>query len=511
LTDLRPVLVIDFGAQYSQLIARRIREAGFYSEIIPFTASAKSILAKNPSAIFLSGGPSSVYQDGAPRPDPQIFKSSIPLFGICYGAQLIAQELGGNVEKTGFGEYGDTNIKIDNNSSLFSNLDSELSVWMSHKDSIVELPDGYVVTGMSTKGPVAAFENLKHKIFGLQFHPEVAHSSCGPAIFKNFLCNILKLEPNWRSDFIIESSIKRIVDEVKGGRAICALSGGLDSTVAAVLVNKAIGDRLTCVFVDTGLLRKNEAKEVEASFKNLLNCHLEIAEESHRFFENLSGVSDPEEKRIIIGNTFISVFESYAQMLGNFDYLVQGTLYPDVIESGSNSASIIKSHHNVGGLPEEMNFKLIEPLRELFKDEVRMIGAELGLPADILYRQPFPGPGLAVRIVGPVDKEKVRIVQEADYIVTDEIKSAGLVDKLWQYFAVLLPVKAVGVMGDARTYDYPVVIRAVNSQDAMTADWARLEYELLARISSRIVSEVPGVNRVLYDITSKPPGTIEWE
>jgi GMP synthase (glutamine-hydrolysing) len=522
LPDTDVILVVDFGAQYAQLIARRVREAHVYSEIVPRDMPVAEMLARKPKGIIFSGGPSSVHVEGAPQIDPSLYDSGVPVLGICYGCQLIAQQLGGEVRRTGTGEYGRTPLNVIDSSLLFANLPTEQEVWMSHGDSIVLAPDGFKVTA-SSAAPVAALEDAERGIYGVQFHPEVIHTARGMEILKAFLYDVCDARPTWTRVSIIEQAVEAIQAQVGDGAVICGLSGGVDSAVAAALVHKAIGDQLTCVFVDTGLLRAGEAEQVEETFLRQFHVDLVHVKAADRFLSVLEGVTDPEQKRKAIGETFIRVFEESAKELGAVGgpnsnggrgvarFLVQGTLYPDVIESGTRDAAKIKSHHNVGGLPEDMDFDLVEPLRLLFKDEVRAVGEELGLPEDIVWRQPFPGPGLAVRIVGEVTAERVEVLQQADAVVTEEVKRAGLYRALWQSFAVLPAVRSVGVMGDERTYAYPIVIRAVTSDDAMTADWARLPYELLERISSRLINEVPGVNRVAYDITSKPPGTIEWE
>jgi GMP synthase (glutamine-hydrolysing) len=506
------VLVVDFGAQYAQLIARRVREAHVYSEIVPHSISATDVADRRPAGIVLSGGPASVHVEGAPRLDPAIYDLGIPILGICYGCQLIAQQLGGTVARTGKGEYGRTDLDVRTPSAvLFSELPVAQQVWMSHADSIVDVPDGFVVTATTPEIPVAAMEARERRLFGVQFHPEVAHTPRGQDVLKRFLYDASECRPTWTMTSIIEQSVEDVRTQVGGEKVICGLSGGVDSAVAAALVHKAIGDQLTCVFVDTGLMRAGEAEQVVETFRRQFQVDLVHVKAADRFLAALDDVIDPERKRKIIGETFIRVFEEVAAELSDARFLVQGTLYPDIIESGTKDAAKIKSHHNVGGLPDDMQFELVEPLRNLFKDEVRVMGEELGLPEEIVWRQPFPGPGLAVRVVGTITPERLEVLRAADAIVTEEIKRAGLYRELWQSFAVLPTVRSVGVMGDERTYAYPIVIRAVTSDDAMTADWARLPYDVLERMSSRIINEVAGVNRVAFDITSKPPGTIEWE
>jgi GMP synthase (glutamine-hydrolysing) len=512
------VLVVDFGAQYAQLIARRVREAHVYSEIVPASMPAAEMLARNPKGIVFSGGPKSVYAANAPNIDRAIYDAGVPILGICYGAQLIVRDLGGHVANTGTGEYGRTALRVaaaDSAEGLATDLlagwPESCDVWMSHMDSVVEAPEGFAVTASTAQTPAAAVEHHERRIYGVQFHPEVVHTARGQELLRRFLSEVCDCLPTWTHVSVIETAVEAVRAQVGKERVLCALSGGVDSAVAAALVHKAIGDQLTCVFVDTGLMRAGEGPQVEATFTRQFHADLVHVKAEDRYFEALEGVTDPEAKRKIIGELFIRIFEEVAVERHEARFLVQGTLYPDVIESGNLHAATIKSHHNVGGLPEDMDLELVEPLRLLFKDEVRAIGEELGLPAEIVWRQPFPGPGLAVRVVGEVTRERVAILRQADEIVLDEIRAAGLGGDLWQYFAVLPAVRSVGVMGDERTYAYPIIVRAVTSDDAMTADWARLPYEVLEKISSRVINEVPGVNRVAYDITSKPPGTIEWE
>jgi len=507
----RPVLVVDLGAQYAQLIARRIRECHVYSEIVAHDLPLEQVKAKRPAGIVLSGGPASVYEEGAPVVDPGLFELGVPVLGICYGHQLMAQALGGEVAATGQREYGGTTLLLDEPGVLLQDLAAEEQVWMSHGDAVVAAPQGFRVTAHTESIPIAAMEDPKRGLFAVQFHPEVAHTPRGLDIMKRFLYEGCGLPPDWTPANVIERSVASIREQVGDRPTVCALSGGVDSSVAALLVYRAIGEQLSCVFVDTGLLREGEPEQVEDTFARHHRVPLVHVKAADRFLARLAGVNDPEEKRKRIGEEFIRVFEEAARPIGA-KLLVQGTLYPDVIESGSRTAARIKSHHNVGGLPEDIDLELVEPLRDLFKDEVRKVGEELGLPEEIVWRQPFPGPGLAVRIVGEVTPERVEIVRAADRIVQEEIRRAGLERELWQVFAVLLgDVRSVGVMGDGRTYQHPVVIRAVTSEDAMTADWARLPYDVLDRISSRIIAEVHGVNRVALDVSSKPPATIEWE
>jgi GMP synthase (glutamine-hydrolysing) len=510
-TDTPTVLVVDFGAQYAQLIARRVREARVYSEIVPHTVTAAEIAERAPAALIFSGGPKSVNVEHAPLIDPDVYDLGIPVLGICYGAQLIAKQCGGSVGRSETGEYGRTELHVTHAGVLLSGQPHLQQVWMSHFDAIDGAPDGCTPLAHSDATPVAAFESTERKLFGVQYHPEVSHTPAGQQLLERFLYEGAGIVPTWTMENIIDTQVELIRAQVGPGRAICGLSGGVDSAVAAALVHKAIGPQLTCVFVDTGLMRKAEGDQVVETFKRNQGIELIHVRAADRFFAKLDGVVDPEDKRKAIGETFIRVFEDTKGGITDADFLVQGTLYPDVIESGTSDAARIKSHHNVGGLPDDMDFHLVEPLRALFKDEVRAVGSELGLPDEIVWRQPFPGPGLGVRIIGEVTPEKVFILQEADAIVRDEIAKAGLEREIWQAFAVLPDIRSVGVMGDERTYAHPIIIRAVTSDDAMTADWARLPYELLETMSSRIINEVDGVNRVAYDVTSKPPGTIEWE
>ncbi|HEX4442540.1 MAG TPA: glutamine-hydrolyzing GMP synthase [Galbitalea sp.] len=521
-TAARPVLVVDFGAQYAQLIARRVREAGVYSEIVPHTVTAGEVSAKNPIGIVLSGGPSSVYEPGSPSLDPAILGLGVPVLGICYGFQVMAQQLGGEVAHTGLSEYGSTEVHLaSSTSTLLGDQPADQTTWMSHGDSVSKAPDGFEVLASSASTPVAAFASDERKLYGVQWHPEVRHTAYGQAVLENFLYRAAGIPADWNSGNVIAEQVERIRAQVGGARVICGLSGGVDSAVAAALVQRAVGDQLTCIFVDHGLLRQDERKQVEEDFVASTGVRLVTVDAVDQFLDGLAGVTDPEAKRKIIGREFIRSFESAAEALvleaqgdgSSIDFLVQGTLYPDVVESGGGTGTAnIKSHHNVGGLPEDLQFQLVEPLRTLFKDEVRAIGRELGLPEVIVSRQPFPGPGLGIRIVGEVTRERLDLLRAADAIVRAELTAAGLDAEIWQCPVVLLAdVRSVGVQGDGRTYGHPIVLRPVSSEDAMTADWTRLPYEVLARISNRITNEVPGVNRVVLDVTSKPPGTIEWE
>ena len=508
------VLVVDFGAQYAQLIARRVRELNVYSEIVPHRISAAEVAERRPTAIILSGGPKSVHVEGAPSLDPGIYELGIPILGICYGAQLIGQQLGGEVGRGMRGEYGRARLHItDPSSQILAGLPAEIDVWMSHFDAVVTVPADFIATASSADAPVAVLESADRRIWGVQFHPEVVHTEGGQQMLRRFVHDLAGCRPTWTMASIIDEQVAAVRTQVGTDRVICALSGGVDSAVAAALVHKAIGHQLTCVYVDTGLMRKGESEQVVETFRRNLGLELIHIDAGGRYFEKLEGITEPEAKRKIIGELFVRIFEENTGGLTDALHLVQGTLYPDVIESGGSdgSAAVIKSHHNVGGLPEDMTLRLIEPLRSLFKDEVRRLGSELGLPDEIVWRQPFPGPGLGVRIIGEVTPERVAILQEADAIVREEIRLAGLEREIWQAFAVLADIRSVGVMGDERTYAHPIIIRAVTSDDAMTADWARLPYDLLERMASRIINEVAGINRVVYDITSKPPGTIEWE
>ena len=507
------IVILDFGSQYTQLIARRVREARVYCEILPFNTTLEEIQKRNPAGLVLSGGPSSVYNGDAPRPDIRIWKAGVPVLGICYGMQLMTEHFGGRVKKAAHREYGLAEIELDTSNGIFSGIDKTLPVWMSHGDAADEMPKEFVRLAHSKNSRFAAIANLDAKFYGVQFHPEVKHTPAGAQLLSNFLFNVCKEKPNWTMSSFIQTQVKAIREQVGSGHVICGMSGGVDSSVAAALVDEAIGKQLTCIFVDNGLLRAGEKERVENVFKKRFKGDVKIVDASARFLRKLEGMKEPENKRKIIGNEFIAVFEEEAKSIGPVDYLVQGTLYPDVIESVSvkGPSATIKTHHNVGGLPERMRLKLIEPLRFLFKDEVRALGKELKIPDDILQRHPFPGPGLAVRVLGLITEERLSLVRRADLIVEEEIRAAGLYNKMWQAFAVLLPVSSVGVMGDERTYENVVAIRAVESSDGMTADWVKLPYEVMGKISNRIINEVRGINRVAYDISSKPPATIEWE
>ncbi len=516
----RPVLVVDFGAQYAQLIARRVREAGVYSEIVHHNITAEEVAAKNPSAIILSGGPSSVYEAGSPQLDRGILDLDVPVLGICYGFQTLANALGGRVDATGKKEYGATQLRVTAGGEILDGQPSEQICWMSHGDQVMQAPEGFEVLASTDTTPVAAFANREKKIYGVQWHPEVKHSQFGQNVLENFLHNAAGIAPTWNSGNVIAEQVEKIRAQVGGDRVICGLSGGVDSAVAAALVHKAVGDQLVCVFVNHGLLRQDEAEQVERDYVAATGIRLVVVDAQQKFLDALEGVTDPETKRKIIGREFIRTFEeAQAALIAEaaadnrpIRFLVQGTLYPDVVESGGGATAGIKSHHNVGGLPDDLQFELVEPLRTLFKDEVRAIGAELGLPREIVQRQPFPGPGLGIRIVGAVNKERLDLLRKADAIVREELSAAGLDGEIWQCPVVLLAdVRSVGVQGDGRSYGHPIVLRPVSSEDAMTADWTRLPYDLLAKISNRITNEVAGVNRVVLDVTSKPPGTIEWE
>ncbi len=505
------IVVLDFGSQYNQLITRRIREFGVYSELHPHTISVEDIKKMNPKGIIFSGGPNSVYDENSFRCDERIFDLGIPVMGICYGMQLMTIHFGGKVEKAKHREYGKATLSVKNDTKLFARLPKEQTVWMSHGDLVVEAPEGFTIDATNASCPIAAMSDESRKLYAVQFHPEVRHSVYGNDILKNFVFDVCQCSGNWTMENFIEMEIEKIRQTVGDKKVLCALSGGVDSSVVAVLIHKAIGDQLTCIFVDHGLLRKGEAESVMKTFSEGFNMNVIKVDARERFLNKLKGVSDPEQKRKIIGNEFIYVFDDEAAKLEGIEFLAQGTLYTDIIESGTATAQTIKSHHNVGGLPEDMQFKLIEPLNTLFKDEVRALGTELGIPDEIVWRQPFPGPGLGIRVLGEITEEKLEIVRESDFILREEIKKAGLDRDIWQYFTVLPNIRSVGVMGDARTYDYTIGIRAVTSIDGMTSDWARIPWDVLEVISTRIVNEVPHVNRVVYDITSKPPATIEWE
>ncbi|MBW4601892.1 MAG: glutamine-hydrolyzing GMP synthase [Calothrix sp. FI2-JRJ7] len=514
------IVILDFGSQYSELIARRVRETQVYSEVLSYRTTAEQIRQLNPKGIILSGGPSSVYDTGAPHCDPEIWNLGIPIMGVCYGMQLMVQQLGGEVSRATRGEYGKASLYVDDATDLLANVETGTTMWMSHGDSVTTMPSGFELLAHTDNTPCAAIANHAHKLYGVQFHPEVVHSHGGGALIRNFVYDICECEPTWTTDAFVEEAVREIRARVGNKRVLLALSGGVDSSTLAFLLYKAIGEQLTCMFIDQGFMRKLEPERLVKLFKDEFHIPVEYVNARERFLTALDGITDPEEKRRIIGHEFIRVFEEESRRLGPFDYLAQGTLYPDVIESadtnvdpqtGERVAVKIKSHHNVGGLPKDLRFKLIEPLRKLFKDEVRKVGRSIGLPEEIVQRHPFPGPGLAIRILGEVTAERLNILRDADLIVRQEINQNGLYHDCWQAFAVLLPIKSVGVMGDQRTYAYPIVLRIVTSEDGMTADWARVPYDVLEVISNRIVNEVKGVNRVVYDITSKPPGTIEWE
>lgn len=512
MAERETILIVDFGAQYNQLIARRVREARVYSEVVPYDISIEAIKKANPKGIIFTGGPSSVHEETAPCCNPEIYNLGIPVLGICYGAQIMAHQLGGNTDSADIREYGKKAVNIEKKDSLlFENVKEQSIVWMSHTNYIAQIPEGFNITATTETCPVAAMENKDQKLYAVQFHPEVEHSQFGRELLSNFVYNICGCEGLWTMENFVDEQIKAIRQKVGNKKVLCALSGGVDSSVASTLVHRAIGDQLTCIFVDHGLLRKDEGDQVEDIFEKRFKMNFIRVNCQKRFLDKLANVEDPESKRKIIGEEFIRVFEEESGKLKDIDYLLQGTIYPDVIESGTKNAAVIKSHHNVGGLPDDVDFELIEPLRNLFKDEVRALGEELGLDHDLVWRQPFPGPGLAIRVMGAVTKEKLNILREADYVFRDEIAKAELDQEIWQYFAVLPGNRSVGVMGDERTYDYTVGLRAVTSIDGMTSDWARIPFDVMESISTRIVNEVPHVNRIVYDITSKPPSTIEWE